>query len=500
MVKNRERSQFLTERILHWEHFITQKTLGKIKPFVETNYNKNIEEMAEVLRKNKSVLMECYLLYVIESSQYQNGFNLLQNTDSHSVMSLNRNHGDGAAAGQNDMTPKDKIPTDLLKWTNKIGVRFKDLNYGLNIANWREKSINILSKPFVSVNEKEESQIGAGRVLLHTSSLSDQVHQIHLGLNITITPVEISEHKVTFKIFFEGSMPPANIENIKKSSLADCNILYKRSAMSTTVCVDFNDTLTIAGLYEKISSEVVDKTPWIASVPVMKYFFYSQKQEQQNTSVVFLCTPRYPKEVEQKLRYLLELTSYRDHRLDLFQQLCQQEILYSDVPEQLSPYPLIREQLGYIKSHDLVYPLNDNDAEKMIIQTVKDICQVLHPWTDKYYEKYMTSTPEYIPNPVEIADELPVDVMPHEENTVEPVEIAQEKPVAVEVAKDDPETMVATPLEEKREAVWETVSSGEIGEEGESEDYSDYNSLDTEDPHKESGSEKFLANKHHNED
>jgi general secretion pathway protein D len=136
----------------------------------------------------------------------------------------------------------------------------------------------------------EKLPIATGTYTTATSSTSSaaetQFQYIDVGVNVEMTPTIHSDNDVTLKLSVEISSDSGTetIDNV------DEPIISQEKAEQTIRLKD-GETSILAGLQKKSVSQTVSGWPGFGELPLMKYFFTTQKHEVDDDELVFMIVP-----------------------------------------------------------------------------------------------------------------------------------------------------------------------------------------------------------------
>lgn len=118
-----------------------------------------------------------------------------------------------------------------------------------------------------------------------------QFQYLDVGVNIDITPTVHYDREVSLKMRVEVSNQNGNVSI---SGVTEPIIAQRISEQ--TIQLKEGEPSILAGLLQRQDTKSVDGTPGLGEIPLLKYFFSTQKKEQQNDEIVFLLIPHIVRE------------------------------------------------------------------------------------------------------------------------------------------------------------------------------------------------------------
>ncbi|MFZ5483281.1 MAG: type II secretion system secretin GspD [Pseudomonadota bacterium] len=175
-------------------------------------------------------------------------------------------------------------------WTSLSG----DITAVLNMLATDSK-LKIISSPHITVADNQKASIQVGdqvptitqtQTTNTTTGVISSVQYLNTGVLLNVTPRVNASGLVTLEINQE-------ISNASKttSSSIDSPTIQKRTAQST-VTVQSNETLVMAGLIKEENSRAADGLPLLSEVPVLGGLFGKQSRTDNRTELIILITPR----------------------------------------------------------------------------------------------------------------------------------------------------------------------------------------------------------------
>lgn len=176
-------------------------------------------------------------------------------------------------------------------WTSLSG----DITGIMNLLATNSK-LKIISSPHITVADNQKASIQVGDQVptitqtqtasTTTTGVISSVQYLNTGVLLNVTPRVNASGLVTLEINQE-------ISNASKttSSTIDSPTIQKRTAQST-VTVQSNETLVMAGLIKEENSRGSDGLPLLSEIPLLGGLFGNQTRSDNRTELIILITPR----------------------------------------------------------------------------------------------------------------------------------------------------------------------------------------------------------------
>jgi pilus assembly protein CpaC len=219
----------------------------------------------------------------------------------------------------------------------------------------------VLSKPkLVVVSGEEASFLVGGEIPVRTTTSSatgtqENVEFKEFGISMTITPT-IRKQKVDIIMNLEISEIDAST-----AQTVSQNVAFSTRSASTRLLLDDGQTIVLAGLIKKTSSQTLSKIPFIGDVPILGLLFRSRVNPipEQDQELVIALTPHIMRQQEEGLE--AKKKSAPDPSLAVLDQAkqaayaTQQKMVlhYSGIPGEMTDY--VRDIQQKI-SQAIVYP------------------------------------------------------------------------------------------------------------------------------------------------
>ncbi len=164
---------------------------------------------------------------------------------------------------------------------------------------------NVLSRPRITVVDKEEAKILVGAKEVYVTSevtttsggtyhTTDHVQFVDVGVALTVTPIINKSGFVTMKIKPEVSTADATktIELKNPDGSTRTIVPYvTTSEAETTVVIKDNTTLIIAGLIKDTIVDHKEKVPFLGDIPLLGKLFSTTGKTKEKTELVIFLTP-----------------------------------------------------------------------------------------------------------------------------------------------------------------------------------------------------------------
>lgn len=176
--------------------------------------------------------------------------------------------------------------------TEAIGI--PQLTYNLNIFNRGGQGYSVVARPSLTAFLSEPSEFFIGRSLkvavggVNTSSLE----QIDIGIELKVTPVEITADSTRLRIEATRSFLTAD----PAGSFAEALTTF-RQRVAATAEVKFGETLILSGLSEHVDDATFSKTPGAGDVPLLRTLFKERTLDTRRDAALVLVTPSRPERV-----------------------------------------------------------------------------------------------------------------------------------------------------------------------------------------------------------
>lgn len=295
-----ESVEMLTRRVQDWE--LAYKTSPKMTQidndsFLSVSKTDTAADPAaaakppEELEDATSIFFDCYMFQYQESEQIHSGQNIMTALQ----IILDQNPLVQVTRHLNRQTQNNVNNPVQGSWTKDFGLQISQgaLKYSLNLANAKQETTSVLSRPSLHTIMKKKATLLSGSTYTGgvNGSIGATAASIDAGIGLEITPLSLSSEGVlTMHIRFSGSFFTDNPDI--KDGFANQLISTTRSRIETTLKSVIGQTVLIGGIYTKQTAENEDRTPLLGDIPVAQYFFAGKSTSSKVNSIGYLITAR----------------------------------------------------------------------------------------------------------------------------------------------------------------------------------------------------------------
>lgn len=165
-----------------------------------------------------------------------------------------------------------------------------EISYSLNIANDSLDRADVLARPSLVALDGQPANFFSGEevsVAIPGSFSGGSLTDKTIGMELAVTPTFLDDDTVLLAInASRGFVNPAPAGSFAQS------LRTTRQRVTTSVAVDFGQTLILSGLSERQSETVRSGVPVLQELPGLQYLFSSQSRMEYLKSVIILLTPR----------------------------------------------------------------------------------------------------------------------------------------------------------------------------------------------------------------
>ena len=158
-------------------------------------------------------------------------------------------------------------------------------------------STQILSNPKISIVNNQEAKIHVGERQAYvtsttttgqsTSTVSEEVTFVDVGIQLSVTPTINDDGYVTMKIKPEISSVVSFLDTPSGNKIP---IIDTSVAETTVMCKD-GSTIIIGGLRREDKTAAAEQFPFLSKVPILSFFFKQQTKTTERTELLVLITP-----------------------------------------------------------------------------------------------------------------------------------------------------------------------------------------------------------------
>jgi tetratricopeptide (TPR) repeat protein len=171
------------------------------------------------------------------------------------------------------------------------GIGVPQLSYNLNLFNRGGQFYQVVARPSLTAFRGETSEFFVGRTLkVAVGGVNlGQLEQIDIGIEMKVTPVEITADGTRVRIETGRSFLTSDAAGTFEEALTTF-----RQKVSATAEIRFGETLVLSGLSESVDDSTFSKTPVIGDVPVVGSLFNERQKASRRDAVLILVTPSRP--------------------------------------------------------------------------------------------------------------------------------------------------------------------------------------------------------------
>ncbi|MBN3040986.1 MAG: hypothetical protein JW867_07645 [Candidatus Omnitrophica bacterium] len=200
--------------------------------------------------------------------------------------------------------PFSGTSTDLSSSVPKIGlgemhvgtVGAHDIDFTLRLLE-NIGETEIISTPRITIANNQEAKLHVGEKQAYvtsttttgqtTSTVSEDVTFVDVGLQLSITPTINEEGFVTLKVLTEIS----NVVSVLITPTQNRIPIIDTSMAETTVMSKSGTSIVIGGLRQNVKTLTQSKTPFLGDIPFLGKIFSSKKPSTSRTELLVLITP-----------------------------------------------------------------------------------------------------------------------------------------------------------------------------------------------------------------
>lgn len=214
----------------------------------------------------------------------------------------------------------------------------------------------ILSCPQIAVINNQEAKIHVGERQAYvttsttagqtTTTVSESVTYVDIGLQMSVTPTINEDGYVTMKIKPEIS----SVVDVLLSSSNNRIPIIDTATAETSVMVKDGTTIMIGGLNKDEESEDYQGTPFLGRIPFLGFFFSTKSKSKVRTEILILLTPHIIIGDELTTGYERDFGSKIDKGYEPYKPITEESDLSPDpvVPKQYQDYPqMLKEEEDY---------------------------------------------------------------------------------------------------------------------------------------------------------
>jgi Flp pilus assembly secretin CpaC len=149
----------------------------------------------------------------------------------------------------------------------------------------------VVARPSLTAYRGEMSEFFVGRTLKVAVNgvNSSQLEQIDIGIELKVTPIEITADGARVRIETGRSFLTADSAGTFNEALTTF-----RQRVAATAEIRFGETLVLSGLSESVDDATFSKTPVLGDIPIAGSLFNERAKSSRRDSVLILVTPARP--------------------------------------------------------------------------------------------------------------------------------------------------------------------------------------------------------------
>jgi len=185
-----------------------------------------------------------------------------------------------------------------------LALNSEDLNLLLR-AFESEGRLNILSRPQIMARDNTEAEITIGQetpfpsgtnIDPSTGNITTSPEYKDIGIRLTVTPIINPDGFVNLDVQVEDSSASGSSVPLATGVNAP---IFNRNAVQAQVRIKDGETIVIGGLFRTRDNKTENKVPILGDIPLLQYLFKSVSDEQEQTELLIILTPRLVSTVEQ---------------------------------------------------------------------------------------------------------------------------------------------------------------------------------------------------------
>jgi len=211
------------------------------------------------------------------------------NQDAQGIGSYPFSGNTAAQSSSLKVSPGEKMHVGIIDKKRDIDVL---INYLQTIGNTQ-----ILSNPKLAVINNHEARIHVGERQAYvttttttgqtTSTVSEEVTFVDVGIQLAVTPTINDEGFVTMKIKPEVSSVIGTLVTPTNNRIP----IIDSSMAETTVMVKDGSTIIIGGMRKDEKSKTADQVPYLGKIPFLGFLFRSSVDRIERTELLVMITP-----------------------------------------------------------------------------------------------------------------------------------------------------------------------------------------------------------------
>jgi hypothetical protein len=236
----------------------------------------------------RMAILDVVIVRTEEISGFSHGLNLLDGLS----MVLGYNWSETKTSG----TAGDNVTRTL---TRTAGLPAAGLAYSLNIFTTGGSRADVLARPSLLALDRVGSTFFSGSVITValTGQYSNNLQDKSIGIGLSATPTFIDDETMLLAVKTTRSF----IMPVQMSGLGE-TITTSKNAVTANVRIKFGETMILSGLKEReVYSDEIG-VPALKSIPIVKYLFSRNVEDDFMKNVLILITPRKPERLEEPVK------------------------------------------------------------------------------------------------------------------------------------------------------------------------------------------------------
>lgn len=170
-------------------------------------------------------------------------------------------------------------------------ISIPQLTYNINMFNRGGQYYQVVARPSLTAYRGEISEFFVGRTLKVAVNgvNAAQLEQIDIGIELKVTPVEITPEGARVRIETGRSFLTSDAAGTFNEALTTF-----RQRVAATAEIRFGETLVLSGLSESVDDATFSKTPVLGDLPLAGSLFNERGKTSRRDSVLILVTPARP--------------------------------------------------------------------------------------------------------------------------------------------------------------------------------------------------------------
>ncbi|MDD5130334.1 MAG: secretin N-terminal domain-containing protein [Candidatus Omnitrophica bacterium] len=223
------------------------------------------------------------------TNTYQSRYDYLVNTMNNQIGSYASTSNTASSASSTSKTGPGILNLGIISDDKDVNVVLK---YVQTLGNTQ-----ILSNPKISIVNNQEAKIHVGERQAYvtsttttgqsTSTVSEEVTFVDVGIQLSVTPTINDDGYVTMKIKPEISSVVSFLDTPSGNKIP----IIDTSMSETTVMVKDGSTIIIGGLRREDKTSASEEFPLLSKIPILSFFFKNKTNKVEKTELLVMITP-----------------------------------------------------------------------------------------------------------------------------------------------------------------------------------------------------------------